>query len=102
MPVSGRFGLIPKLTGGSETSPERDRDPVGQYRTASPGPSIVLGPPLALAGILACRDGRPGPSLNQRTSVSALTTNCHFRTVPTRAAIHAEWDPLRSGQEILT
>jgi hypothetical protein len=103
MPVSGRLGLISKLTGGSESLRERASDPVGESRTARPGPSFVLGPPKALAGVLPCRDGRPGQLIQQRALVPAQDCNCHFVTVITTTAIYAEGDlPSRSGQEILT
>ncbi len=98
MPVSGRPGLIWKLTGGSESSLERERDPVGESGTASPGP-YWLGPPKALA---ARRNGGPGQLIQQRTLRSALDCNCHFVTVSTKSAIYAGGNPLsRSGQEIL-
>lgn len=103
MPVSGRLGLISKLTGGSESLCEPASDPVGESRTARPGPSYMLGPPIALASTLARRDGRPGQSIQQRTLVSALDRNHHFVTVSTSTAIYAAGDlPSRCGQEILT
>ncbi len=102
MPVSGRPGLILKLTGGSESLRERKRTPLGEYRTARPGPSLMLGPPKALAGILARWDGGPGQLIRWRSQVSALDCNCHFVTVSTKTANSAGGDPLsRSGQEIL-
>jgi hypothetical protein len=89
MPVSGEPGLITKLTGGSKH--ERESDPVIEYRTARPGPSLMTGPPSTLASTLACWVGRPGRILktwttisarNWRTGVSALHGNCRFGTSP--------------------
>ena len=101
MPVSGRPGLIRKLTGGSESSRERESNPVGEWRTACPGPSYMLGPPMALARTLARRDEGLG-QLIRWTRVSALDCNCHFVPVSTKSAIYAGGDPLsRSGREIL-
>jgi hypothetical protein len=102
MPVSGRPGPVPKLTGGSETLHERERDPVGEYGTARPGPFLMFGPPIALAGTLARRGEGPGQFIRQRTRESAPDCNCRFDTVSTKTAIHAGGDlASRSGREIL-
>jgi hypothetical protein len=103
MPVSGEPGLILKRAGCSANLREREPDPVGASRTARPGPSSIPGPPIALASIMACRDGRPGRILKRRTGVSDLLSNCHFVTVPISTTVGAHRDLLsRSGKEILT
>ena len=103
MPVSGESGLILKMTGGSVNQLEREAPAVKSCGTARPGPSLIPGPPLALASTSACQAGKPGrifqckpprlvPSKPQTRRHGAVVqaNRRRFVTVPTTTAFAGE------------